>query len=81
MILVQALPKIINYVAVFLASVILVVTGILILANQTNGWEGKEGWRIIIGVFLLIFGILFMIMLVLYHRHLRMIGILLKYAG
>jgi len=38
MVLVQLIPRFINYAAVSLAGILLLIAGILILANQTNGW-------------------------------------------
>lgn len=81
MVLVQFLPKIMAAGAILLGSFTLIAAGIILLVDNAAGWENYGAWRIIIGVFLLIFGIIFFITMFLYKRRIRITGVFLSYAA
>lgn len=81
MALVQCMPKVMAGAAIFLGSLTLVAGGIILLVDNAAGWENYGPWRIIIGVFLLIFGVIFFITMFLYKRRIKITGVFLSYAA
>ena len=81
MVLVQLLPRVMAGVAIGLASLILLIAGVLLLADNSAGWENNGAWRIIIAVFCIFFAIFFFVMLCIYKRRIKIAGVLLRYAA
>lgn len=79
--LVHCMPNIISILAIVLGSLTLLVGGILLIADNSNGWLQYGPWKIIIAVFLLIFGVLFLFSLFFYKRRIKLTGIFLSYAS
>lgn len=67
--------------AIVLGSFMLIAGGIMLLVDNAAGWENYGPWRIIIGVFLLFFGIIFFVTMFLYKRRIRITGVFLSYAA
>ena len=81
MILVQLCPKIMTGVAVGLGCLVLFAGGLLLLIDNAKGTEGVGFWRIIVGIVLIGFAILFFLMLFMYRRRIKIAGVLLSYAS
>ena len=81
MVLVQLCPRVMAGAAIGLGSLVLLVAGVLLLADDSKGWEGAGFWRIVIGVVLVLFAVLFFVMLFMYRRRIKIAGVLLHHSG
>lgn len=81
MVLVQLCPRYMAGAAIGIGSLVLLVSGILLLADNATGWGDAGIWRILIAIFCIFFAILFFVMLFLYRRRIKIAGVLLHYAA
>ena len=79
-ILVQIIPKFMSYAAFIFGSAFLIFFGILLLTDNVRGWEGFLHIKIIIAIALIVLGIFLVANIYIYHRQLKMVGILLTYS-
>lgn len=75
------MPKVMAIAAILLGSLTLIAAGIMLLVDNAAGWESYGPARIIIAVFLILFGIIFFVTLFLYQRRIKITGIFLSYAS
>lgn len=79
LIVVQAAPRFAPYLAIVLAVVVLVGAAIFWLVTEIQGMDIGV-WRIVLSVLMVVLGLAFALMMLAYHRHIKMIGILLEYS-
>ena len=77
---VQCIPRKISIAVMLVASNLLIAFGILLIIDNNAGWN-QTAWRIITAVVLIIFGIFFLAMVILYRRRIKIVGVLLHYAS
>lgn len=76
----QCVPRQVSIAAIFFASCLLVAFGVLFILDNDSGWEGSA-WRIVLGSVLIVLGVFFFTMLILYRRRVKITGVLLHYAA
>lgn len=81
MVLVQLIPRLMAGLSIILASLLLIAFGILLLVDNPKGWQGKQVWRIIIGILLILFALFCVVLLCIYKRRIKITGVLLHYAA
>lgn len=80
LVLVQLIPRIMAIAVIILSVLVLVAAGLLVLIDQTAGFEGKTFWKILIGVALLVVGLIFLLELCFYRRRIKLTGLFLDWA-
>lgn len=80
LILVHLIPRPMVKVAIVLSIIILVVGGLLLFIDQTPGWEGNTFWKILIGIVLLAFAILFSLFFCFYRLRIGLTAIFLDWS-
>ena len=79
MILIQGLPYAMAFISTIFGSLFLMVIGIIVIVDDVGGWS--EPLKYLLGVILMFLGIFLIIVIILYFKHLKMVGILLRCAG
>ena len=79
MILIQGLPYAMAFISTIFGSLFLMVIGIIVIFDDVGGWS--EPLKYLLGVILMFLGIFLIIVIILYFKHLKMVGILLRCAG
>jgi len=80
MILVQFLPKIMVWVAFILAIILLVITAIVFLIDNSTKLNHVNGWAIFIAIVCLILALVLIFYVVVHRRRIKICGAFLKHA-
>jgi hypothetical protein len=82
MLLVQCIPRATSVLSLVLGCITLIVCGVLLLVDGgAAGWQGLQAWRVVLGVLLMFFGVIFFAMLFAYKRRIKTTGIFLAYSA
>ena len=79
MILIQGLPYAMAFISTIFGSLFLLVIGTIVMIDDVGGWS--EPLKFISGAILMFLGLFLMIVIILYKKQLKMVGILLKCAA
>lgn len=80
MILVQFFPKVMVWVAMILAIILLLILAIVFFANSGGSLSQATGWAIIAGIIALVIGLVLILYLINHRKRLKLCGVFLENA-
>jgi hypothetical protein len=78
---VHFLPIFAANISIVVGSLTLIAGAVVLFIDNGNGWQYYGPLRIIIGVFLIFFGVIFFVMIFFYKRRIKITGVFLSHAG
>jgi hypothetical protein len=78
---VHCIPIFAANISIVIGSLTLIAGAVILFIDNGNGWQSYGPLRIIIVIFLILFGVIFFVMIFLYKRRIKITGVFLSHAG